>query len=239
MASKHPETLSFSDRLAIVLTCFGVAISLLLWLVPERSKPLTVIGLITLFGLLAFPVTYLPIVRNAAPGWSRNLSVLAAWLIMAAGITFLGIHVWPEEGLGMLDSHARELFIKIIKMEPKPIPVQIMCPPYDEPDCSVAGQFVSLFGEAGWPLVTQSVQRITPGIPMPGLYLVIHSTADIDYTKPEFQHPNVGVWTKFQPSRETVAKAFTQLGIKTGGEVGQAFPEDTLGIYFGPGTAKR
>ena len=75
-------------------------------------------------------------------------------------------------------------------------------------------------------------------MPRKGVYFVLHSTADIDYSKPEFQKPGVGVWTEMPPGYYEAKRAFDDLGIKTDVIVGTSFPEHTIGIYFGAGSAK-
>lgn len=114
-----------------------------------------------------------------------------------------------------------------------------MCPPNEKKECAVAAQFISLFGMAGWPLTKQIVDREVNGATHLGLYFVLHSTADVDYSRPEFRKPGIGVWTKHRPAYYTAKEALDKLGVKTDLVVGTTFPEDVLGIYFGVGTAKQ
>jgi hypothetical protein len=198
----------------------------------------TVSLLAALWLLLLIPALQVSAIKEAAPGWSKRLSVAIAFIIVTAVVVSFGINVWPEPGLGILSEKERDRLISNLKSEKNPIPVHIMCPPNDELDCSRGTQFVSIFGIAGWPLVTQSVDRVTPGQPKQGVYFILHSTADVDYSKPEFQKPNVGVWTELPFAYLTAKRAFENIGIKTDMEAGKSFPEHTLGIYFGIGTAK-
>jgi hypothetical protein len=91
---------------------------------------------------------------------------------------------------------------------------------------------------AGWPLVTQSIDRVATGQPRQGLCFVLHSTADIDYSNPVFQKPDAAVWTEMPNAYLTAKRAFEDIGMKAEIQAGTAFPAHTVGIYFGIGTTK-
>lgn len=198
----------------------------------------TVALLAALWLLLFVPALQIRAVKSAPLGWHRKLDVLLAFFFVTVLVTLFGVYVWPESGLGILDEKEKELFTRTLKTESNPATIRLMCPPNDDLDCSRAAQFVRIFGLAGWPLASQSVERIVPGQPKMGVYLVLHSTADIDYSKPEFRNPNVGVWTEMPHGHEALKKAFDAIGVKLDSESGTSFPSGTIGIYFGPGTAR-
>jgi hypothetical protein len=169
----------------------------------------------------------------------RRILVGATTLVcISAGMFIFGRHVWPK-GLGTLSEKERQRLVSVLKSESHPTPVHLMCPPTEEEDCAVATQFIDIFGRAGWPLTIQYVDRVTAGNPRSGVYFVLHSTADKDYSKPEYRQPNVGVWTELPSGYLTIKDAFGKLGIDTSEEVGTSFPAHTIGIYFGVGTARR
>lgn len=188
---------------------------------------------------LFIPALQLRTVKEAAPGWPQRLSVVLTILFITFVVVSFGFNVWPEFSLRILRTKERDQFISILKTEKHPVRIHLMCPPNDELDCARGAQFISIFGIAGWPLVTQSIDRVISGQPRSGVYFVLHSTADIDYSRSEFQKPNVGVWTKMPPAYFSAKRAFERIGIHPDVEVGASFPEDTLGIYFGIGTATR
>jgi hypothetical protein len=91
-----------------------------------------------------------------------------------------------------------------------------MCPPNDERDCAVAGQFIALFRKVGWKVKGNIVDRVFNGSPKAGFYLVLHSTVDPDPGNPEGK---TGAWTKMPPAYFTVKSAFNML-VKTDMVVG-------------------
>jgi len=192
-----------------------------------------------LWVLLAIPVLHTKFVTAALRGWHKVLNTGFALLLVTAGVASFGLNVWPETGLSTMSDKDRDELIAKLKTEAHPWPVKLMCPPNDEKDCVVASQFVYVFGMAGWPMVHQAVDREMNGVPHAGLYFVLHSTADIDYNDPVFRKPGVGVWTETPTSYYVIKNVLDKLGIKSEMVVGTAFPEHTLGMYFGVGTAKQ
>jgi hypothetical protein len=74
-------------------------------------------------------------------------------------------------------------FMYRISHAPQRWPVRLMCPPNEEKECIAAAQFIGLFGATEWPLYNQVVDRVLAEAPRSGLYFVLHSTADVDYSK--------------------------------------------------------
>ena len=168
----------------------------------------------------------------------KLISQLVFALVITAGVITFGRSVWPK-GLGTLTEEEKQRFIAALKSESHPVPAHLMCPPSEERDCAVASQFIQVFGMAGWTLTPPYVDRVTAGSPRPGLFFVLHSTADPDYSKPEWRQPNVGAWTQIVSGYPAVKSAFHEIGIDATEEVGFTFPQETIGIYFGVGTARR
>jgi hypothetical protein len=220
-----------------VLWCLAGALAIVLLF--KHDTIAWTVGLLALLWLfLLIPALQLKAVKDAGPGWSKRLSVAIAILFVTVGVVSFGFNVWPESGLGILSEKERQRFISTLKTQQDLVPVHLMCPPNDEIDCARGAQFIRIFGLAGWPLATQVIDRVIPGQPKSGVYFVLHSTADVDYSKPEFQKPGVGVWTEMPNAYFTAKRAFENIGIKPDLEAGTSFPEHTLGIYFGVGTAR-
>lgn len=168
---------------------------------------------------------------------------MAVFTILAAVIVGVWAYAfWPLIGLGQLSPSQRERFVAVLKGEPKPLPIHLMCPPGDEVDCSSATQFIDLFLSAGWPVVGKAVQRIEAGQPREGLYFVLYRAGEFDYAKPE-----IGLWTKSTSAYRTVRRAFGDLLflnqdiLKAGNDrvaYGESFPDNEIGIYFGHGTVE-
>jgi hypothetical protein len=219
------------------LWCVAGAIAIVLAFF-NKTPAWTAALLVGLWVLLLIPALHLKVIREAPAGWNKWLSTAIAIFGTSFFVGTLGLNVWPQPGLGMLGEKDRERFISILKTQQNPIAVHLMCPPNEERECTAATQFISIFGMSNWPVVEQRIDRTLNGTPHRGLYFVLRSSADIDYTKPEFRKPGVGVWTKMQPAYYTAKRAFDELGIKTELVVGARFPDNVLGIHFGVGTAK-
>lgn len=235
-AAKQENTVTPSGGISQTdwaLWCLAGAVNVIIWFEPNRTPLVTVLGLLALFVFLLIPVLHLPFIAGTRPGRSRIASRVLVTALVGGGVSLYGLHVWPETKLGVLTTKERDGVVTILKGEAHPSPVRLMCPPNDESECAIAGQFISLFGMAGWPLTSQTVEREFNGSPHSGVYFVLHSTADVDYSKPEFRKPGVGVWTEMPPAYYTAKKVFDRLGIKTDVVVGTSFPEGVLGIYFG------
>jgi len=196
---------------------------------------------IGVLGLLWISLTLaaysLPVLNNGPT--LRKAALRATVVVLVTfGVVAFGRFVWPK-GLGTLTDQERQRFVAALKAEAHPVPVHLMCPPTEELDCSVASQFIQIFGMAGWKLNPPYVDRVTAGNPRRGLYFVLHSTADPDYSKPEWRQPNVGVWTQLLQGYLPLKQAFHEIGVEAPEEVGYTFPEQTIGIYFGVGTARQ
>jgi hypothetical protein len=199
----------------------------------KHDTPEWTIGLLSaLWILLLIPACHLNSIRRSQSGWRKWMRAVAAIVVVTAAVVSLGINVWPERGLRTLTNNQREEFIAKLKTQREPILVHLMCPPYDEKDCIVATQFIGLFEQSGWPVKGRLVDRISTGGPKAGLYFVLHSTVDVDISK-----PGTGAWTLMPPAYFTAKEAFENL-IRTDLVVGASYPEKELGIYFGAGTAK-
>ena len=134
----------------------------------------------------------------------------------------------------MLTQSQMDRFSEVLKKQPEPILIHLMCPPNDERDCVVAGQFIGLFRKNGWTVKGNMVERVLNGNPKAGFYFVLHSTVDPD---PGNAEGKTGAWTKMPRAYFTVKDAFDAL-TKTDLVVGASYPDGELGLYFGIGTAK-
>lgn len=232
--AKH-QTDSEIPRKDWALWCLAGALAIVL-LFKHDTIRWTIVLLVALWLLLLIPGLHLKNVRESKPGWSKRRSVATVVLFVTIGVVSFGFNIWPESGLGILNEKEQARFASVIRSDATRSPIHFMCPPNDEVDCARGTQFIRIFGRTGWPL--EVMDRVISGQPQTGLYFVLHSTADVDYSKPEFQKPEVGVWTEMPPGYFTVTRAFESIGVKPGLESGTSFPEHTIGIYFGAGTVK-
>jgi hypothetical protein len=231
-----PGSIEFS-RKDICLLAVGALVALFIWLEPDRTPSVVVIGLAFMAICLVIPVFQIPWVRyKGFVGVCRK--VIALVLILFFTFAY-GKHIWPSGTLGKLSEKEVENFSKTLKQQTNPAWIHIMCPPNDEIDCALASQFVGAFGTAGWSLRHPYVDRVPAPMPRTGIYLVLHSTADIDFSNPS-RSPGSGVWIEQPNGLQLVTKAFKDLGADLANPtVGTAVPENTIGVYFGQGSARR
>ncbi len=224
----------------LVLWCSAGALAIVLIFAAPKNPLWAGVLLASLWSLLIIPVTHIPLVRDALPGWNRSLARVIATLIMTAFVFYFGASVWPHPGLDLLTESEQLQFIsKLESIAGERTPVSVMCPPNEEKECVLASQFVEMFGRAGWPLVSQRVERVAAGRPQRGFYFVLHSIGDKDYSNPIYRKPGVGVWTQRPVTMPGLKSLFNELGLGSSVHVGTAWPERTLGLYFGTGTARQ
>jgi len=178
--------------------------------------------------------------RHARRVVKGALSVILA----TSAVVIFGREVWPRGIPEKLNDAQRLKLVASLKASARREPITLMCPPSSERDCIVAGQFVSIFEEAGWQVNDEVVQRVFAGIPQSGLYFVLHVNGKHDFSRPE-----QGLWTGASPAYISVIDAFSQIvemdpdpfkrWFSTDRLVtGESFPAGQIGIYFGDGTAR-
>jgi hypothetical protein len=217
------------------LFLFCLAGTLAIVLVFKNNTQLWNIGLlVVLWFLVAYPIYHL-VVRDGK-GSVKFFRTLYALFFVTLFVFVFGALTWPkpEEGLGTLTQFERDRFSSILKVQQEHILIHLMCPPADEKDCAVAGQFIPLFRQNGWDIKENVVERVINGSTRPGFYFVLHSTVDPD---PGNKEGKTGAWTLMPNAYFSVNQAFSEL-IKTDLVVGASYPEKELGVYFGYGTAK-
>jgi hypothetical protein len=191
--------------------------------------------LVLLWFLIAYPIYHLAV--RDGKGSVKFFRVLYALFFVTILVFVFGALTWPipEEGLGTLTQSQRERFSAILRTQPEHVLIHLMCPPGDEKDCAVAGQFISLFRQNGWDVKGNVVDRVINGSTRPGFYFVLHSTVDPD---PGNKEGKTGAWTLMPKAYFSVNQAFSEL-TKTDLVAGTGYPEKELGVYFGYGSAKR
>jgi hypothetical protein len=220
--------ISLPDR---ILFC-GAAIMAIV-LVFKHDTQWWASGLLIALWLFVVYPTYHLVVRDAK-GFVKFCRVLTVLFFVTMGVSIFGLYTWPEQGLGMLTQSQMDRFSDVLKTQSKPILIHLMCPPNDEKDCVVAGQFIGLFRKNGWSVKGNIVERVLNGSPKAGFYFVLHSTVDPDAGNSEGK---TGAWTLMPAAYYTVNKAFSEF-IKADIVVGSGYPDNELGLYFGFGTAK-
>ena len=108
--------------------------------------------------------------------------------------------------------------------------VQLACPVGDEPTCVYAGQFINLFGEAGWN-VQPGVQRLTLSKAPDGV-AVFRKGGNKDYM---MKHWDAGAYFPLnEPHIVAIHNAFRQIHIEIDGQSNPDLDENVLMVYVGP-----
>jgi hypothetical protein len=149
----------------------------------------------------------------------------------AALITGFGIYVWPPLRRHTFTEKERLRFEEPLRKQDSPRDtIRLMCPQADENTCAYAGQFIALFGEAGWTVVGNQVERGAFSKPMSGVVLIRpRAGGELDPSK-----WNSGLWAAITPSLEHVRRAFVNMEIEPDSMVDSSFPNGVMGVYFGP-----
>jgi hypothetical protein len=114
--------------------------------------------LIVMFALGIYPASHF---AEWLPVSSKTITRIIGIAVLAMVISGLGYEVWPPIKRHMLEKAERVAFENALKAQKgSDLNVEIGCPAGDETTCVYAGQFVRLFGEAGWNVQT-SVARLT------------------------------------------------------------------------------
>lgn len=228
---------SFDNRVAFV---WGLIVTVVL-LFKHNDVIWTSILLFTLWIALIFAFLRLSPIQRSGSWWVKSFVAL----IVTSGVVWFGFNVWPNEnyfdGLADLTNKRRQTLVDKLSaiepttLRPRSIPVHIMCPTYDEADCSLASPFVSIFEEAGWRVINNTVDRVLTGIPHPGLYFVLYSPKDKDLSKPD---EKVYLWVPVcQMEMQKILEQ--ELHLKSDLVTGKTYPPNEIGVYFGSGLASQ
>jgi len=132
----------------------------------------------------------------------------------------------------LLNETERAAFRDALKAEKggNDLVVQIACPVGDERTCVYAGQFISLFGGAGW-TIDPGVQRLTFARAADGVN-VLRRGGNKEYM---MSHWDAGGWFEInEPHLLAVHNAFRAIHIGIDGQTYPDLGEKAMMIYFGP-----
>jgi hypothetical protein len=200
---------------------------------PKLGRDVTLIVLVAMLGCLAHPIWQLPVVKNAKSVPGKSLWFMGSMAFSAALITGFAVYVWPPLRRHTVSEKERLRFEEPLRKQDSPRDtIRLMCPQADENTCAYAGQFIALFGEAGWTVIGNQVERGTFSRPMSGVVLIRpRAGGELDPSK-----WNSGLWAAVTPSVENIRRAFVNIEIEPDSvvEIDSRFPNGIMGIYFGP-----
>lgn len=206
-----------------------MALALLL-IAPKIGRGITATVLIAMTACLVRPIWDLGVVQQAPSHPKRNWRFAGIMLASLISVTLFGIYVWPPIKRHTLTAEERASFETALKPQRGPdLEVQIACPQNDEKVCIYAGQFINLFGEAGWS-IEPYVTRIILTKPPDGI-LIQRRAGNRDYL---MKHWDAGGYFNInEPHLLAVQGAFQSIHIEPTGGTDPDVPENVMRIYFG------
>jgi hypothetical protein len=222
------EGVSTSD---IVLWCLAGVMAVALYLAPDKTPLIVLIGLLCMVLLATHPALHLPWVVNAA---TKRAKGFRAAIAMAGTLLVVGLYgwnVWPSIKRHPLTTQETKLFENGLKTQKgDDLQIQLACPPNDEKGCTYAGQFIRPIGDSGWN-VQSVVARLPLTRPMDGI-MIYRRGGDKDYM---LKHYDAGGWfNNNEPHLLAMQKAFQSIDIEPSGGTDPDLPDNVMMIYFGP-----
>jgi hypothetical protein len=225
---RKPESVSTGD---IALFCLAGVLAVALYLAPEKTPLWVCLGLTCMAALATHPVLNVPWIKKTT---TREQRIGRRALGLCGMIVLVGLYgwfVWPKVPYyhDLTDAQA-EHFIGILKgQEGKRYELRVGCSGSSEDVCVVARKYIEMFQRGGWKVQGPAVQRMSLPKPMSGVVVMIRGVGT-----PNYDNPDLGIWTLESQSRRTIREAFLSLGIKVEEQGDVSMPEEVLGIYFGP-----
>jgi hypothetical protein len=205
----------------------------LLLIAPKVGREVTGIVLVGMVGCLVHPIWKLGIVQGAATAlqrWARFIGIL---IIGMAVVAAFGFYVWPPIRRHALSAKERAAFGDALKTEQGGdvnLEIQIACAPGDEKTCVYAGQFVELFGRAGWQ-VHPSVDRLNLAKASDGITAMRRAGNKAHM----LQHWDSGGYVEInEPHLLAVNKAFESIHVEIASAANPDLAENEMLIYVGP-----
>jgi hypothetical protein len=222
------------SNLHVVLWCLETFMTLcLLLLAPKIGRGGTAMILTAMGVCLVYPIWHLSIVQ-AAPGtlwrWVRFSGLLLAG---AASVVLFGLYVWPPIKRHALSAKERTSFVDVLKEEKggdEGLEVHIACPSGDEQACIYAGQFIQLFGKAGWQ-IEPSVERVVLAKASDGI-TALRKAGNKEYM---MKHWDSGGYVAINEAHLlAVQKAFQTIHIEIDSGANPDLAQNIMMLYVGP-----
>jgi hypothetical protein len=208
---------------------WAAAMAIGLWIAaPKIGRVPTALGLA---GMAVFMGHALWRTEFARIDSKRRIKLVLVSVISAGVLTAFGIWVWPPIKRHVLNEREREWFEKPLRtVGGDDLDIQIGCPANDERTCIYAGQFINLFGEAGWK-IESSPERITLSRAQDGITVYRRGG-----NKQDMVHRwNSGGWFAINEGHLlAVQSAFRAIHIEINGATNPDLEENTMMIYVGP-----
>lgn len=123
----------------------------------------------------------------------------------------------------------RQNFAHVLLAAPQPREsIRMGCAGADERACVLATQFLELFQQSGWSVVSNGVERVQLSSPRSGIVLLRRGTSA------ERPPAGSGVWVLQTPSLLTLENAFGALGLPVNKAADAAMPDGVIGVFVGP-----
>jgi hypothetical protein len=154
-------------------------------------------------------------------------------LATVALVAVFGVYVWPPIRRHTLSSDERSVFADVLKAErggDENLEVHIACPSGDEKTCIYAGQFVDLFGRAGWQ-IEPSVERVALAKASDGI-TALRKAGNKEYM---LKHWDSGGYVAINEAHLlAVQKAFQTIHIEIESGADPDLAQNVMMLYVGP-----
>jgi hypothetical protein len=230
MQNAEPKSEGFQPK-DIIASCLAVFMGLaLLPLAPKLGRELTGVVLALMLVTAIYPIRHFAISRGKGSSARKIVRFIALMSVAILTEGAFGIYVWPPLRRHELSEKERYKFEESLSAQKSPRDtVRLVCPRADESACAYAGQFISLFREAGWTVLGNQIERGTLARPESGVILLLPGSGNLDSAK-----WNSGLLTVVSSSLENVRQAFVNVEVEPGYSADSRIPDRMMAVYFGP-----
>ena len=205
----------------------------LLLVAPKVGRAVTCVVMVLMATCLIHPIWYLQFIQATSTKIGRGIRFALVMLLSLLLLSGFGLYVWPPIRRHTLKADERVRFenmLKEVKGDDANLEVHVACPIGDEKTCVYAGQFVSLFGAAGWQ-VEPSVERLTLARGADGIS-AIRKAGNKDYM---LKHWNSGGYVAINEAHLlAVQNAFRTISIEIDSGADPDLGQNVMRLYVGP-----
>jgi hypothetical protein len=205
----------------------------LLLIAPKVGREVTGAVLVAMGACLIHPIWKLGFVREAPTLAQRRIRFLCTMIAGVIAVALFGLYVWPPIRRHTLSAKERAAFEDALRAEKggdANLEVQIACPSGDEKTCVYAGQFVELFGRAGWQ-IHPSVDRLILARASDGITALRRAGNKAHM----LQHWDSGGYVAINEAHLlAVNQAFEALHIEIDSAADPDLAENVMRLYVGP-----
>jgi hypothetical protein len=229
---QNPRTSGF--RWDITLSLLVAVMAIAIVFSPPSTQLGATVWLFVMFALGVYPALHFSgfVVRSPRRKWATYTANVVGVLVFAAAVTLFGIFVWhphrhvlsPKERLAFQNSLSAE------RGGDANIEIQIACPTTDERACVYAGQFIDLFGLAGWK-IRPDVQRLAFNKASEGI-TVLRRAGNLDDMQKRWD--SGGYVAINEAHLLAVHAAFKTVRIEIDSSADPQLAENEMLIYVGP-----